>query len=96
MATTQTALSSALASLSQDRSTNAILSAMIGVSEKVSDLIFSPNRPPQVKLNGKLVAVPGQAVLSADDTTRVARDLIGERVEECRARRYQRALHRET
>ena len=78
MATPQTALSSALASLSQDRSTNAILSAMIGVSEKVSDLIFSPNRPPQVKLNGKLVAVPGQAVLSADDTTRVARDLIGE------------------
>lgn len=78
MATPQNALSGALASLSQDRSTNAILSAMIGVSEKVSDLIFSPSRPPQVKLNGKLVAVPGQQMLSADDTTRVARDLIGD------------------
>ncbi len=61
-----------------DTSTDAILKAMLAVSEKVSDLIFSPNRPPQVKLNGKLVAVPHQAVLTSDDTTRIARDLVGE------------------
>lgn len=82
MATTGTALSGALTSSSHasntDRSTDAILSAMIAVSEKVSDLIFSPNRPPQVKLNGKLVAVPQQAVLTAEDTTRVGRDLVGD------------------
>lgn len=82
MSTTGTALSSAVKSSSHechtDTSTDAILKAMLAVSEKVSDLIFSPNRPPQVKLNGKLVAVPHQAVLTSDDTTRIARDLVGE------------------
>ena len=38
-----------------------VLRAMLAVSDKVSDLIFSPGRPPQVELSGKLqpVAVAG-------------------------------------
>jgi twitching motility protein PilT len=34
---------------------------MLAVSDKVSDLIFSPGRPPQIELISKLqpVAIPG-------------------------------------
>jgi len=35
-----------------------VLQTMLGVSDKVSDLIFSPGRPPQVELLGKLQGVP--------------------------------------
>ena len=83
MAATENAISSALESLSDPAgvaaalSTNQILSAMIKVSEKVSDLIFSPGRAPQVELNGKLIAVPGLPVLKPDDTRRIASDLMG-------------------
>ena len=35
-----------------------VLQTMLGVSSKVSDLIFSPGRPPQVELLGKLQGVP--------------------------------------
>ncbi|HZR30346.1 MAG TPA: PilT/PilU family type 4a pilus ATPase [Terriglobales bacterium] len=60
-------------------STNAILSAMLRTSSKVSDLIFSPGRPPQVELSGELVAVKIAEIphLSAEDTRRIAGDLIG-------------------
>jgi len=57
--------------------TNGVLVAMLRVSDKVSDLIFSPGRPPQVELNGQLAPVEHLPVLSADDTRRVAGDLIG-------------------
>ncbi|HSB74898.1 MAG TPA: PilT/PilU family type 4a pilus ATPase [Terriglobales bacterium] len=57
--------------------TNSVLTAMLRVSDKVSDLIFSPGRPPQVELNGHLTPVQQLPVLSADDTRRVAGDLIG-------------------
>ena len=57
--------------------TNQILTAMLKVSEKVSDLIFSPGRSPQVELNGSLVAVPGLPMLMPDDTRRIAADLMG-------------------
>jgi twitching motility protein PilT len=52
---------------------------MLRASEKVSDLIFSPGRPPQVEVYGQLIAieVPGLKALSADDTRRIAADLIG-------------------
>jgi len=59
-------------------STNQILTIMIKMSEKVSDLIFSPGRPPQVELNGALIAVPGLPMLMPDDTFRIAKDLIGQ------------------
>jgi twitching motility protein PilT len=52
---------------------------MLRAHEHVSDLIFSPGRPPQVEIHGRLVAVqaPGFRTLSADDTRRIAADLIG-------------------
>lgn len=83
MAVSEQALSNALASLADPASvsaalsTNQILSIMIKVSEKVSDLIFSPGRAPQVELNGKLMAVPGLPTLGPDDTRRIALDLMG-------------------
>jgi twitching motility protein PilT len=59
--------------------TPALLGAMLRAHEHVSDLIFSPGRPPQVEVHGRLVAVqaPGFRTLSADDTRRIAADLIG-------------------
>jgi len=35
-----------------------VLRRMLSVDEKVSDLIFSPGRPPQVELSGELQGVP--------------------------------------
>ncbi|MCI0402252.1 MAG: PilT/PilU family type 4a pilus ATPase [Acidobacteria bacterium] len=60
--------------------TSALLSAMLRVSKKVSDLIFSPGRPPQVELNGQLVPVKLEQVplLTAEDTTRIAGEFIGQ------------------
>ena len=57
--------------------TPAMITAMTAVSERVSDLIFSPYRPPQVELNGELVPVPNMPVLAIADTARIAGDLIG-------------------
>jgi twitching motility protein PilT len=59
--------------------TAALLAGMLRTSDKVSDLIFSPGRPPQVEILGELTAVgiPGSGMLSADDTRRIAADLIG-------------------
>src|ERR1035441_8188556 len=59
--------------------TAVLLAGMLRASEKVSDLIFSPGRPPQVEIHGQLTAVEvsGSTLLSADDTRRIAADLIG-------------------
>src|SRR5437868_14213285 len=53
-------------------STPALITAMVKFNAKVSDLIISPHRPPQVELGGQLVVVPGLPVLSAQDTARLA------------------------
>ncbi|HTT18160.1 MAG TPA: PilT/PilU family type 4a pilus ATPase [Candidatus Sulfotelmatobacter sp.] len=60
--------------------TPTLLSAMLRAAEKISDLIFSPGRPPQVQVYGQMipVQVPGLTVLSADDTRHIAADLIGD------------------
>jgi len=52
---------------------------MLRATEKISDLIFSPGRPPQVEVYGQLIPVQAQGLnlLSADDTRRIASDLIG-------------------
>ena len=59
--------------------TTVLLGAMLRASEQVSDLIFSPGRPPQIEVLGQLIAVqiPGLSLMSADDTRRLAADLIG-------------------
>jgi twitching motility protein PilT len=60
--------------------TPALLGAMLSAGEKISDLIFSPGRPPQVQVHGQMipVQVPGFTLLTADDTRRIASDLIGD------------------
>ena len=53
---------------------------MLRAEQKISDLIFSPGRPPQVQVYGQMihVQVPGLSVLSADDTRHIAADLIAD------------------
>jgi twitching motility protein PilT len=60
--------------------THALLAAILRANNQVSDLIFSPGRPPQVEVNGQLIAVQGGGAraFTADDTRRIASDLIGE------------------
>ena len=59
-------------------STPDLITAMLDSGAGISDLIFSPGRPPQVEKHGDLVAiaVPGIDFLRPDDTARVAKDLI--------------------
>ncbi len=59
--------------------TSVLLAGMLRASEKVSDLVFSPGRFPQVEIHGQLTAVEmgGMGMLTADDTRRIAADLIG-------------------
>ena len=60
--------------------TPALLGAMLHAAEKISDLIFSPGRPPQVQVYGQMipVQVTGLTFLTADDTRHIAADLIGD------------------
>jgi twitching motility protein PilT len=60
--------------------TDALLTSILRANSQVSDLIFSPGRTPHVEVNGQLIAVQGAGLrpFSADDTRRIASDLIGE------------------
>jgi len=53
---------------------------MLAVSDKVSDLIFSPGRPPQIELISKLqpVAIPGLDKLTPAQTLGIAKIIIGD------------------
>jgi twitching motility protein PilT len=55
-----------------------VVQSMLAVSDKISDLIFSPGRPPQVELIGKLtpVQVPGMDLLTPAHTAGIAKALI--------------------
>lgn len=57
----------------------AVLRQMLRTSDKVSDLIFSPGRPPQIELAGKLqpVSVPGLEKLTPAHTAGMAKIIIG-------------------
>ena len=57
----------------------AVLREMLRASDKVSDLIFSPGRPPQVELAGKLVPVriAGLEKLTPAQTAGIAKLIIG-------------------
>src|SRR5438093_7976058 len=56
-----------------------VLQQMLAVSDKVSDLIFSPGRPPQVELVGKLqpVSTTGIGKLSPAQTAGIATLIVG-------------------
>jgi twitching motility protein PilT len=60
--------------------THALLAAILRANDQVSDLIFSPGRLPQVEIHGQLIGIQGNGLrpFSADDTRRIASDLIGE------------------
>ena len=57
----------------------AVLRQMLNASEKVSDLIFSPGRPPQIELAGKLepVRIPGLEKLTPAHTAGIAKLILG-------------------
>jgi twitching motility protein PilT len=59
--------------------TSALIAAMLDSGTGISDLIFSPGRPPQVERHGELqpVEVAGCSPLHATDTAYIARNLIG-------------------
>src|SRR5437773_125891 len=67
--------------------TPALIAAMLDSGAGISDLIFSPGRPPQVEKHGDLTPVPVQdlPMLRPDDTARVASDLIGMKEQALRA-----------
>src|SRR5437870_10160434 len=56
-----------------------VLQQMLAVSDKVSDLIFSPGRPPQVELVGRLqpVSTTGVGKLSPAQTAGIAKLIVG-------------------
>src|SRR3954468_8092114 len=56
----------------------AMILAMLDAGEGISDLIFSPGRPPQVEQHGHLtsVTIPQVPLLQPEHTARVARELI--------------------
>jgi twitching motility protein PilT len=56
-----------------------VVAEMLSKSDKISDLIFSPGKPPQVELLGKLtpILVPGLELLTPAHTAAIARALIG-------------------
>jgi twitching motility protein PilT len=51
---------------------------MLKTSSKISDLFFSPGKPPLVEISGKLTAVGTSRALTTEDTRRIASDLIGD------------------
>ncbi|MGI8836015.1 MAG: type IV pilus twitching motility protein PilT [Pyrinomonadaceae bacterium] len=57
----------------------AVLRQMLKTSAQVSDLIFSPGRPPQVELSSKLqgVVVPGLEKLTPAHTAGIAKIIVG-------------------
>jgi twitching motility protein PilT len=57
-------------------STPALLSAMLRSAPKISDLFFSPGKPPLVEVNGRLANV-GSHSLTPEMTRQIATDLIG-------------------
>jgi twitching motility protein PilT len=74
----ETSLFGAPAPGPEDIGTPQLIAAMLGSGKGISDLIFSPGRPPQVEQHGELtpVVVAGHPILHPADTARIARDLV--------------------
>jgi twitching motility protein PilT len=75
---TSTASAAAPAHASAPFSTPALLTAMLRTSPKISDLFFSPGRPPLVEISGKLSPAGTTRSLTIDDTRHIASELIGQ------------------
>jgi twitching motility protein PilT len=59
-------------------STPALLVAMLKTSPRISDLFFTPGKPPLVEISGKLTQAGTTRTLGTEDTRRIASDLIGD------------------
>src|SRR5947207_9614530 len=80
MAATGTApIQISLAAIPAGAATDDLLIAILQANPRVSDLIFSPGRKFQVQVSGEFVPVEAEGIrtLTADDTRRIASDLIG-------------------
>ena len=68
-----------LDAVSPDADTSDLLAAVLRAHARVSDVIFSPGRTLQVQINGALINLEasGLSALTADDTRRIASQLIG-------------------
>ena len=73
----RTAAAAATAPAAAPISTPGLLASMLRSAAKVSDLFFSPGKPPLVEINGKLAPAGAARPLSSEDTRRIAADLIG-------------------
>ncbi len=51
---------------------------MLKASPRISDLFFTPGKPPLVEISGKLTQAGTTRILGTEDTRRIASDLIGE------------------
>jgi twitching motility protein PilT len=62
--------------------TEQLVAAMLQQRDGVSDVIFSPGRPPQVEAKGELIQLPfrGLEILTPEQTQQIATDLIGNHV----------------
>jgi twitching motility protein PilT len=79
MAATGTArIQISLDPLSAGAATDELLAAILRANSRVSDLIFSPGKNFQIQVNGEFVELEMRGVppLTADDTRRIASDLI--------------------
>src|SRR5580658_48088 len=56
--------------------TPVLIAAMLKSADRISDLIFSPGRAPQVEVSGQLVQlkIAGVGLLTPEDTARIAAD----------------------
>ena len=50
---------------------------MLQAAPNVSDLIFSPGKPPQVEVRGQLLPFERHGILSSDETRKLASELLG-------------------
>jgi twitching motility protein PilT len=68
-----------LDAVSGGAATDDLLTAILRADSRISDLIFSPGRKFQVQVSGEFVPLDtrGMSSLTADDTRRIASDLIG-------------------
>jgi len=68
-----------LDAVSGGAATDDLLTAILRADSRISDLIFSPGRKFQVQVSGEFVPLNtrGMSSLTADDTRRIASDLIG-------------------
>jgi len=76
VASPSTGVAAATAPAAAPISTPELLLAMLRTSGKISDLFFSPGKPPLVEINGRLAPAGSPRALTSEDTRRIAGDFI--------------------